>query len=748
MVYTFGPFRLIPEEHLLLRNRDPLQLAPKAWETLLALVEKPGHLVAKDDLLKRVWPETFVEEGSLTKCISQLRKVLDDGTESQNYIQTVPTKGYRFIAQVEVHDGSEGAGSAAGGPEKTVSALATDSLAPAVAGVAEVIQFARPEHATQGPGILPPPSYAPVGGRHFAWLVAAVLLAAAALVYWISTPSPAPMVTEYAQITRDGQEKLASYRYGLPCPILTDGTRLYFMEEAGGGRFVPAEVSASGGESVMMPTSMAGIALLAISPDGTQLLASRLYYERPENPVWMLSTTGLAQRRIPDLVAHDATWTSHGDRIIYADGETLYAADPDGTSIQKLVSVPGIPCWLRCSPDGRVIRFTLVNVDSWENSLWQVSSDGRGLRPLLVGWRTPQGECCGDWTPDGKYYVFQDTQRGQTEIWALREKNSIFRRGAFRPVQLTRGPTDFSDPLPSHDGKSIFAIGEDRRGELVRFDPAIGKFTLFLGGISADHVEFSKDGKWIAYSTYPESVIWRSRPDGSGKLQLSFPPMQAIFPRWSPDGKWLAFIGDLPGEPDKVYLASAQGGSLRPMMTQGFSQFDPNWSPDGNEIMFAAYRPGPEQKASLTGDIEIYNLRTHKLSVLLGSSGLSAPRWSPDGRYVAATAIVNDKWQIPAVRLYDFHTGKWTPFENDPIDNKWWSHDGRYFYFDTFFETAPAIFRESLSSHDVTLVASLKNVRRASDTMGWWMGLTPDDSPMVLRDTSIQEIYSLRLRPP
>lgn len=742
VVYAFGPFRLIPEEHLLLRDAYPVQLAPKAWETLLALVEKHGRLVPKEEILKRVWPESFVEEGSLTKYISQLRKALGDGTESQNYIQTVPTRGYRFVAEVEVLDGPGLRGSAIKDAEATLFAIPLNSPALVdgdVAGHTEPLQR---------PGVLSPPRHAVSDRRLVMWLAAIVLAATGAFLYWTTRPSPIPVITGYQQITRDGQEKLANYRYSIPGPVLTDGARLYFMEEAGGGRFVPVEVSASGGETVTMPPSISDLVLLAISPDGSQFLASPLRHEQPENPLWIVSATSLARHPIPGILAHDATWLSDGSRILYAEGQTLYTANPDGSSIQKLVSVPGIPSWVRCSPDGRVLRFTLLDVNSWETSLWEVSADGKGLHPLLPAWQKPHGECCGSWTANGKYFVFQNTRGGQTQIWALREKHPLFRRTVASPIQLTQGPTNFWGPLPSRDGRSIFAIGEDRRGELVRYDRAVGQYTPYLGGISADHIEFSKDGQWIAYSAYPENTIWRSRPDGSDKLQLSFPPMQAIFPRWSPDGKMIAFIGQRPGEPDKVYLVSAQGGPPRPMMEQGFSQFDPNWSPDGNEIMFAAYRPGAEPNATLIGDIEIYDLRTHALSVLPGSEGLSAPRWSPDGRYVAATAIANDKWEIPAVRLYDFHTGNWTPFENDPIDNKWWSHDGKYFYFDKFAETAPAVFREDLSTRHIDHVASLKDLRRASGMMGSWMGLTPDDSPMLLRDTSIKEIYALRLRAP
>src|SRR6185295_19177985 len=100
-LYEFGPFRLDAAERTLLRNGVPVPLTPKAFDTLLVLVENSGHLLDKDDLMKRVWPETFVEEGGLTRNISSLRKALADESGEQQYIETVPKRGYRFSAGVK-----------------------------------------------------------------------------------------------------------------------------------------------------------------------------------------------------------------------------------------------------------------------------------------------------------------------------------------------------------------------------------------------------------------------------------------------------------------------------------------------------------------------------------------------------------------------------------------------------------------------------------------------------------------------
>src|SRR5215510_10067041 len=99
-IYEFGPFRLDAAEHLLLRDGEAVPLTPKAFELLLAMVERHGRLLEKEDLLKKVWPDTFVEEANLASNISQLRKALGEGENGQRYIETAPKRGYRFVASV------------------------------------------------------------------------------------------------------------------------------------------------------------------------------------------------------------------------------------------------------------------------------------------------------------------------------------------------------------------------------------------------------------------------------------------------------------------------------------------------------------------------------------------------------------------------------------------------------------------------------------------------------------------------
>src|SRR5262249_14406276 len=174
-------------------------------------------------------------------------------------------------------------------------------------------------------------------------------------------------------------------------------------------------------------------------------------------------------------------------------------------------------------------------------AIWQSSSGGVDLQRLFpVQGDSHSQECCGNWTTDGKYFIFQATRDGVTGIWAMREDSHFSPTSISSPVQLTSGPIRFTSPLPSKDGKRIFVIGEQLRGELTRFDLKSQKFVRYLSGISAEQLNFSRDGQWVTYVTYPEAVLWKSRIDGSHRQQLTVRPLQASVPRWSPNGQQIA----------------------------------------------------------------------------------------------------------------------------------------------------------------------------------------------------------------
>jgi len=203
---------------------------------------------------------------------------------------------------------------------------------------------------------------------------------------------------------------------------------------------------------------------------------------------------------VGEILAHDASWSPNGEQIVYARGNALFLAKPDGSDSQRLVTLTGVAGQPRWSPDGKVLRFTLLDSKAGSQSLWEVASDGTGLRPVLPDWSSSPAECCGNWTPDGHYFVFQ-SERVVNEItlWAIQEKSGFLRKRNPQPIQVTTGQSLMIGPVPSRDGKKLFAIQAASLGELVRRDPKSQQFLPYLSGQSAIHLSFSKDGRWVAY---------------------------------------------------------------------------------------------------------------------------------------------------------------------------------------------------------------------------------------------------------
>ena len=561
-------------------------------------------------------------------------------------------------------------------------------------------------------------------------LCAAALIALGVLAWLFRPTLPPPRITGSTQITHDGRQK--AFNGQVVPTVLTDGARLYIQENMG-GRFVVAQVSAAGGETIPISTPFANIALDNISPDKSELLIGTFTGIEVEQPLWALPVLGGSPRRLADIKAQDGTWMPNGDLLVVRDNE-LQAVDVATNTARRFVSLPDFTYWLRWSPDGRVLRFSVSESNRDAEELWEVAADGSNLHRLLQGWHEPPDEEHGTWTSDGKYFVFQASRNGRVDLWAIREKGDLFHKVSHEPVQLTSGPLNFSAPEPSLDGKRIFTVGSQNRGELIRYDAKSGQFVPYLSGISASGVSFSADGQWAAYSTFPEQILWRSRIDGTAQLQLS--PFQGFMARWSPDGKQIVFVGAKPGKNNGIYLTSAEGGVPQELFSSEKSAISPDWTPDGKAIIFV-------ESGQYTTEIKSLDLKTRQVSTLAGSGNLIAPAISPDGRYLAAATSDRQK-----AMLFDFTTRQWVELAKTDVGSLNWTPDGKYLYFDSGLSNDPALSRLHLADRKQERVANLKDVRRVVFALYPWSGLTPDGSPLLMRDIGSQEVYALDFETP
>jgi Tol biopolymer transport system component len=291
---------------------------------------------------------------------------------------------------------------------------------------------------------------------------------------------------------------------------------------------------------------------------------------------------------------------------------------------------------------------------------------------------------------------------------------------------------NFYAPQPSLDGKKLFVIGEQQRSELVRYDTKSSQFIPYLNGISARGVSFSRDGKWVSYISYPEGDLWRSRIDGTDKLQLTSAPLEVISARWSPDGRDIAFSASEPGTRGRLFLVTPDGGTPREVAIGDLSAALVSWSADGNSIFF-------NDTANVTDrSIRSVDLHTSNTSVVAGSEAMVSPHLSPDGQYLAAANRLGDR-----LMLYSFATKTWSTLVEAPVGALEWSADSKYLYFDNGFTAQQGIFRVGLRDLRVQRVATLTDFRRVVSPWNTWLGITPDGAPLLMRDTGSQEVYAL-----
>lgn len=347
-------------------------------------------------------------------------------------------------------------------------------------------------------------------------------------------------------------------------------------------------------------------------------------------------------------------------------------------------------------------------------------------------------ECGGNWTVDGNYFLFLSTRSNGLHIWAKTETRRYFSGASQAPIQLTSGPLSFGPVVSSKDSKSLFAVGAQARGELVRYDSHSHQFVPYLGGISAQMLDFSRDGQWVTYVTYPEGALWRSKVDGSQRLQLTSPPMRAEMPRWSPDSKQIAFVAT--DRYSKICLIPANGGEPKQLMPGQHNESDPGWFPDGKRLLFLQFPLSRDYLARDSWILKVIDLRTDKVSTVSGLEGLTYPRLSPDGRYVCASAIGTKKHGL---LVFDFITRKQKVLlDKLGVNHRNWSRSGDHIYFETSYSESPALCRVRVSDGKLEKLASLKDFRLV-ESIGVWSGLARDGSPLVLHDIGMEDIYRL-----
>src|SRR5437588_3348183 len=291
--YRFGIFELDGRSRELRRNGVKLKLQDQPYQVLLKLLEHAGQVVGRDELRSALWAaDTFVDfETGLNTTIRRLRETLGDSAENPTFIETIPKRGYRFLAPVST----------------------LDSVPPSIADRIQIDAGKSKLRIALRLGIVPS-----LTG----------LFAGCSLKHRTAPARPPEKLLNFAQLTNDGQAKVG--------PLLTDGSRIYFSEVLPSGR-VMVQVSTRGGEMISLPTSLSDPRPVDISPDGTELLVlSGKELAAKEHAIgvglWIVPVAGGSARPVGDVLAMDAIWNTDNKKILYSEGHDIYLVNRDGSN--------------------------------------------------------------------------------------------------------------------------------------------------------------------------------------------------------------------------------------------------------------------------------------------------------------------------------------------------------------------------------------------------------------------------------
>ena len=643
-VYRFGVFEVDLRKRELLRRGAPVRLQDQPFRVLCMLLEKAGEVVTRDQLRKALWPsDTYVEfDGSLNAALKRLRFALGDSARNPTFIVTLPKQGYRFIAPVAVEDAAHAS------PQPVVSL-------PVALWPANGLTVAEPRTKVRQRG---------------RWMFLAVPFAAVVLVhqivYWLF-PLPPPRMINRIRLTHVGNVD--------PGPIVTDGTRIFFCARRGARRF-PEQTSINGGDAVELKTPFENSAILDVSPDRTSFLLGSLERIGGAYKLWVWPVQGGTPRRFGEVLCSDAWWSPDGRRVAYVAKGVLYVADGDGSAPRVLARKGAYH--LVWSADGRKIRFSTWDPALAVHSLWEVGTDATHLQQIFPGNERTPDTSVGFWLADGKYFAFLRGSFPHQKLWMTREWRSFWRRSSSRPLPVSTGAEDTETLFPL--GKNISKLitvgywpGGGKLHQLSTDSHSLRTVPVFP---SAGNLHFSRDGRWVAYSSTVDSSLWRCRVDGQDCLQLTPAPMGTLEPRWSPDGLKVLFIDTHPNMMRRLRVVASQGSSppqaLGPVnLVAGLA----DWSPDSKQIILDMSAPSPEAPDYLY----LVDVATGETHLVAGSQGFHDPAWSHDGRWIAAINSSSTR-----IFFYRPEQKEWLP---GPVGTSlgypnWSYRSGRLFYQD------------------------------------------------------------------
>ena len=586
----FGPFLFDRKERVLQRGGETVPLTPKAFDLLAAFVAQPGRLLTKDELLKQVWPDTFVEESNLAYHVFVLRKALGDASVDGPYIETVPKRGYRFTATV-----AEVSSTSPAGPSDPVPA---SSDQPAIADKVAIPPLERSPRA---------PAF-PVSVR----LGVAALVLLPAILYlaawrWREPPDSGPLqarpltsltgAVRSPSLSPDGQFVVFTWT-----PKGQGNTDIYVQQI---GTTVPRPLTSDPGNDYSP----------AWSPDGVTIAFLRRTTGR-NSEIWMVAPLGGPEKRVaelsPSLPAYAPSaisWCPNSrcllvsDSLDQAHNPGVVVVDRDTGEKRRLTNPPGLagdgdPI---VSPDGQTLVFRRLT-NPFSGNLYRLS-----LKDGLV--------------PSGETVQVTTTHRAGKPAWIPGTTEVVFSSGGgLWRIDVMKGATPARLPFVGQDGHTP-VVARTNEGPLrliyersfsdsnilgldlaAAGTPAASPAVAAIASTRGDYVPaLSPDGNRVAFVSNRSGAaeVWVADKDGARAEQLTSLAANPGYPRWSPDGKTLAVHGSL-AERVEVVAVPAKGGSPQILTGSQPNGGWPSFSRDGLWLYFCLIQdPGKDRRARI-----------------------------------------------------------------------------------------------------------------------------------------------------
>ncbi|HQX55495.1 MAG TPA: winged helix-turn-helix domain-containing protein [Pyrinomonadaceae bacterium] len=656
--FQFGEFTLDSSERILFRNGRPVALTPKAFSLLVTLLESRGHLVEKEHLMEAVWAGSFVEQGNLTFTINQLRKALGDNSQNPRFIETVPRRGYRFIAGASTN-------------------LEQDGIANRTVPPAAIHGTNRQASRKRRSGVF------------------ALCLALLITLAWYAVGSLGkadhldPIMS--APFKSEAFSRSGNVRHAVISP---DGKFVVYSRESGTKQNLWVRNLATAENIQVTPLSDDHYLGLAFSRDGSYVyFVRKAAADDAQTAIYRVGAFGGIPSKI---VEKTEGWISLSPddrqisfvRCLYSDADfcSLFAADIDGTNERKIVSRPR-PNRISAnqfSPDGRSIVFAsgqsnngvgdfqLFQTDLFAGDERVITSRGFFNIKSIV------------WLPAGDELLFvaMEALDRNAKIWQLSPKT--------RSAKPLTNDTDNYGAI-SLDNKTSRMVATQVTNSF-RLSRTIGGQTTEL--VAARAFGFFPNGD-IVYQA-DDSNIWSINGQGGSQSQLTSDPASDIFPRVSPDGKFIYFSSNRSGSNHLWRMNS--DGTDQIQLTQNEGGQPSFVSPDGKWVYYvSAFRFNLWRVASEGGEEMLVNERK-----------IVEPALSPNGELVAYF-FKDKKWQIGIldirnnrqIKVLDYAEGKSRPVKLT------WSVDGRSINYVSFVNARNSLWHQSFDESKPNFLADL-----------------------------------------